>query len=112
MRYTGLDGRAVKLTLGPVDLSDQELPGAPQIGQPLTPVAARRLAATIRQQLKLGVDVAALRRAERILSARRGRWGKTEHVPGGGSGVLRAGGQRSEGQPKVARCSQGRRARL
>jgi integrase len=46
-----------KLVLGPLDLSNNELTGAPVIGQPLTLTAARQLAATIHRERALGKDV-------------------------------------------------------
>jgi hypothetical protein len=46
-----------KLVLGPLDLSNNELIGTPVIGQPLTLIAARQLAATIHRERALGKDV-------------------------------------------------------
>lgn len=59
MRFLGPGGRATKLTLGPLDLSSEELKSDPIIGQPLTLVAARRLAAEVNQSRARGLDVAA-----------------------------------------------------
>jgi Arm DNA-binding domain/Meiotically up-regulated gene 113 len=66
MRFRRPDGRAGKLTLGPVDLvSDKESDGEPIIGQPLRLVAARRLAAEINRQRAFGHDVVAEITAEK-----------------------------------------------
>lgn len=54
-----------KLVLGPLDLSNNELTGAPVIGQPLTLTAARQLAATIHRDRALGKDVIADQRTAR-----------------------------------------------
>jgi Arm DNA-binding domain len=58
MRFRRPGGRTWgKLVLGPLDLSNNELTGAPVIGQPLTLTAARQLAATIHRERALGKDV-------------------------------------------------------
>ena len=66
MRFRNGNGRQVKLTLGPLDLSGNEAPDAPVLGQPLTLVAARRLASEMNRQRALGKDTVAIRRRERL----------------------------------------------
>src|SRR5262245_42115010 len=65
MRFRNPNGRHVKLTLGPLDWSGKEFTGDPVIGQPLTLVAARRLASDVHRQRALGNDMVALRHRER-----------------------------------------------
>jgi integrase len=69
MRFVGPGGRATKLTLGPLDLSGKELEDDPIIGQPLTLVAARRLASQVNQDRARGIDVAARHVAEKKRAA-------------------------------------------
>jgi integrase len=59
MRFRRPTGKSAKLTLGPVDISGSEQEGEPVIGQPLSLVAARRLAADIQRQRVMGRDVIA-----------------------------------------------------
>jgi integrase len=59
MRFRRPSGKAGKLVLGPLDLSGRELKGDPEIGQPLSLVAARALAASIHRERALGGDVVA-----------------------------------------------------
>lgn len=66
MRFRNPHGRHVKLTLGRLDLSGKEFAGDPVIGQPLTLVAARRLASDVHRQRALGNDMVALRHRERL----------------------------------------------
>jgi integrase len=63
MRFRRPDGKSAKLTLGPVDLSGEELEGEPAIGAPLTLASARRLAAEIHRERARGRDVVADRNA-------------------------------------------------
>jgi hypothetical protein len=56
MRFRRPDGRPGKLVLGPLDTSNHELKDAPQIGQPLTLVAARVLATKVLRERALGRD--------------------------------------------------------
>jgi integrase len=65
MRFRRPDGGIGKLVLGGVDLSGKELKGEPQIGQPLSLVAARQLAAGIHRERMLGHDVVADHKARR-----------------------------------------------
>jgi integrase len=66
MRYRSPHGRAVKLTLGPLDLSGRKADEIPIIGQPLSLVAARRLGAEVHRQRALGHDVAATLHREKL----------------------------------------------
>src|SRR6516164_1073261 len=66
MRFRNQNGRHVKLTLGRLDLSGNEAPDAPVIGQPLTLVTARRLASEVHRQRALGNDMVAVRHRERL----------------------------------------------
>ena len=66
MRFRNGNGRHVKLTLGPLDLSGNEAPDAPVIGQPLSLVSARRLASEMNRQRALGKDMVAVRHRERL----------------------------------------------
>src|SRR5262249_36404596 len=65
MRFRGPSGKIGKITLGPVDLSGREPSAVPVVGQPLSLVAARRLAAEVHSQRALGHDVVADHRARR-----------------------------------------------
>jgi integrase len=56
MRFRIAGGRIGKMTLGPVDLSGNELQGEPVIGMPLTLAAARQLAAKVHRERALGHD--------------------------------------------------------
>jgi len=59
MRFRRPDGKRAKLTLGPVDLSGKEVAGEPEIGMPLTLLAARVLAAEVARRRAQDVDVVA-----------------------------------------------------
>jgi integrase len=65
MRFRRPNGDRAKLVLGPLDATGKEITGDPQIGQPLTPTAARALAGQINRQRALGVDIVATRRSEK-----------------------------------------------
>jgi integrase len=66
LRYRRPDGRPAKLTLGDVDLSEGKEPeGSPQIGAPLSLVAAHALAADQLRNRARGIDVAAQHVAEK-----------------------------------------------
>jgi integrase len=65
MRFRTPTGRIGKLTLGPYDVSGHELAGEPQIGQPLTLAAARRLATAVHRERALGKDPIAEHKARR-----------------------------------------------
>jgi integrase len=80
MRFRRPNGVRAKLVLGP--LASQEIIGDPQIGQPLTPAAARALAAQINRQRAMGVDVVAARRSEKRRRQTR------ESPPGAGTFAL------------------------
>jgi integrase len=75
LRYRRPNGKTAKLTLGPLDLGGKEPDGNPKIGDPLSLVAARQLAAEQLRQLKRGIDVAAVhvaakrRQREAVISA-------------------------------------------
>ena len=56
MRFRVNGGRIGKLTLGPVDLSGNEMQEEPAIGQPLTLAAARQVAARVHRERALGHD--------------------------------------------------------
>ena len=66
MRYRNQHGRHVKLTLGRLDLSGHEAKDAPIMGQPLSLIAARRLASEVHRQRALGYDLVAVRHRERL----------------------------------------------
>jgi len=76
LRFRRPDGRPAKLTLGPVDFGEREITGEPVLGQPLTVVAARALAATLNRERARGSDLVADRQAEKrrqeVESAERG----------------------------------------
>src|SRR5262249_6370577 len=59
MRFRRPDGRVANLVLGPVDASRRGTTGQPEIGQPLTLVAARQLAAKVNTERAAGRDVVA-----------------------------------------------------
>jgi len=65
MRFRTPTGRIGKLTLGPYDATGRELAGEPQIGQPLTLAAARRLATAVHRERALGKDPIAEHKARR-----------------------------------------------
>src|SRR3954465_7631858 len=56
MRFRGTDGKHVKMTLGPLDLSGGES-GQPVRGRPLTLAGARRLAAEVMHSRASGETV-------------------------------------------------------
>ena len=66
MRFRNGNGRHVKLTLGPLDLTGNEAADAPVLGQPLTLLSARRLASEMNRQRALGKDTVAIRHRERL----------------------------------------------
>ena len=66
MRFRNGNGRHVKLTLGPLDLSGNEAPDDPVLGQPLTLVSASRLASEMNRQRALGKDMVAVRHRDRL----------------------------------------------
>ena len=65
MRFRRPDGAIAKMVLGGVDLSGRELKGDPVVGQPLSLVAARQLAAAIHRDRARGQDVVADHKARR-----------------------------------------------
>jgi integrase len=66
MRFRRSGGAAAKLVLGPLDLSRRAPPSRePEIGQPLTLVAARQLAAKINAERASGRDVIADHKARK-----------------------------------------------
>jgi integrase len=65
MRFRRPNGVRAKLVLGPLDATGKEMAGDPQIGQPLTPAAARALAGQINRQRAMGIDVMAARRSKK-----------------------------------------------
>jgi integrase len=65
MRFRTTGGRIGKMTLGPVDLSDNEMREEPALGQPLTLAAARQLAARVHRERALGHDPIADHKAAR-----------------------------------------------
>jgi integrase len=65
MRFRVGSGRIGKMTLGPVDLSDNEMREEPALGQPLTLAAARQLAARVHRERALGHDPIADHKAAR-----------------------------------------------
>ena len=56
LRFRRPDGRPSKLTLGPLDVTGNEMGDEPVIGQPLTLAGARKLAADINRQRAMGRD--------------------------------------------------------
>ena len=77
MRFRRPDGKVGKIVLGSFDASGRELEGEPQIGMPLSLVAARQLAAEVHRQRALGKDVVAdhKQRRQRGRSATAGTFG-------------------------------------
>jgi integrase len=65
MRFRRSGGAAAKLVLGPLDLSRRAPSSEPEIGQPLTLVAARQLAAKINTERASGRDVVADHKARK-----------------------------------------------
>jgi integrase len=65
MRFRRPGGAAAKIVLGPVDLTKREGAGEPEIGQPLSLVAARQLAAKVHSLRATGRDVVADHKASR-----------------------------------------------
>jgi integrase len=63
MRWRRPGGGEDKITLGPVDLSGRPHDAAPQIGAPLSLVAARVLAARLNSDRATGVDIVAQHKA-------------------------------------------------
>ena len=57
LRFRRPNGKAAKMTLGPVDLSDRETHDDPVLGAPLSLGQARELAARIDRKRKRGIDV-------------------------------------------------------
>jgi integrase len=66
VRYRAPDGRPVKLTLGTVDETGQELKGEPAIGGHLTLAAARLLTAEVHRLRALGRDPVAEKKATKL----------------------------------------------
>jgi integrase len=64
MRFRRGDG-AAKMFLGPLDASGRPHTGEPEVGQPLSLVAARRLASRINSDRAVGVDVVGAHRAKK-----------------------------------------------
>ena len=65
MRFRQADGGLLRLTLGPVDLSGTERDSEPEIGQPLSLAAARRLATDVNRQRAMGVDFRATKQRQK-----------------------------------------------
>lgn len=65
MRFRRPGGKPGKMILGPLDLSGREITGEPEIGMPLSLVAARALAARIHRDRARGADVVADHKARR-----------------------------------------------
>jgi integrase len=72
LRFRRPNGKPAKLTLGPVDLTGNEVDGEPVIGAPLTLASARRLASELHHQRARGRDLVAARRRERLEREARG----------------------------------------
>jgi integrase len=66
MRFRRPNGEATKLTLGRVDLSGEETPDHPRVGDPLTLAAARSLAAHVHRERARGRDVVSDYNAEKL----------------------------------------------
>jgi integrase len=66
MRFRKPYGGHANLWLGPLDLSGNEAPDDPIIGQPLSLVSARTLASRVQRQRALGNDMVAIRHRERL----------------------------------------------
>jgi integrase len=72
VRFRRPGGKSGNLVLGPVDLSGDEMPHEPVIGQPLTLAGARKLAASVARERALGRDpVADFNSAKRIRKTER-----------------------------------------
>jgi integrase len=71
VRFRGPNGRHVKLTLGPLDLTRSEK-GDPVLGGPLTLAGARIVANQVTRQRSLGVDVARQKRDQQRTRASSG----------------------------------------
>jgi integrase len=65
MRFRRPDGKPAKLTLGPVDLSDNEAADEPTLGGALTLRQARELANQIDRERARGIDVVAQHKANK-----------------------------------------------
>lgn len=65
LRFRRPDGKPAKLTLGRVDLSDDETSDEPQLGGALTLRQARELANRIDRERARGIDVVEARKAEK-----------------------------------------------
>ena len=65
MRFRRPDGKPAKLTLGPVDLSDNEAADEPTLGGALTLRQARELANRIDRERARGIDVVAQYKADK-----------------------------------------------
>jgi integrase len=65
MRFRRPDGKPGKMILGPLDLSGREISGEPEVGQPLSLVAARQLAARVHRDRARGIDVVADHKARK-----------------------------------------------
>lgn len=75
MRFRQSDGTLLRMTLGPVDISDTETAAEPEIGRPLSLPAARRLASDVNRQRAMGVDFKAAKQRQK--SEREARSAKT-----------------------------------
>jgi integrase len=64
LRFRGKDGKPVKLTLGPADVTGRENPKEPNFSDALTLGQARRLAIRVNDERLTGIDVVARYRAE------------------------------------------------
>lgn len=64
MRFRHSDGSLVRLSLGPVDFTGTEQEATPQIGDPLSLAAARRLAADVNRKRALGHDFKAAKQRQ------------------------------------------------
>ena len=80
MRFRRPNGKAAKLTLGPVDLSGKEAESEPVLDSPLTLASARRLAAEIHRQRAMGRDVVADYDASRRRQKSEQRESRQEHI--------------------------------
>jgi integrase len=72
LRFRRPSGASVKLTLGRVDITGQEVEGEPVLGAALTLASARKLAIELYRHRALGKDVIALIRRERLEREARG----------------------------------------
>lgn len=66
LRFRQPNGRPVKLTLGPVDLSLSENEQPPVLGAPLTLAAAHLVAADLKRQRAHGQDIAEVKRRNKL----------------------------------------------